>query len=114
MNRTNITKLVIIALCCGYLSCIIINWLTKPKQVGEIEAPFNEVAVCPEMAYVEFWENCLLHLNERYPWKLTASWDSQLMPELIGQTSHDRFKELAEKYRLDASLFWQIENKYNT
>lgn len=51
--------------------------------------------------------------DERYPWKLTASWDSQLMPELEEKTSHDRFKELCYKYWLNPSAIWEVENKYN-
>jgi hypothetical protein len=26
--------------------------------------------------------------------------------------SHERFKELAAAYSLDASIFWQVENHY--
>lgn len=51
--------------------------------------------------------------DERYPWKLTASGDSQQMPDLIEKTSHDRFKELCYKYWLNPSAIREVENKYN-
>jgi hypothetical protein len=35
------------------------------------------------------------------------------MPELEEKTSHDRFKELCQKYWLNASAIWEVENKYN-
>lgn len=50
--------------------------------------------------------------DERYPWKLTTSGDSQQMPDLIEKTSHDRFKELAYKYWLNPSEIWEVENEY--
>lgn len=51
--------------------------------------------------------------SEREPWTLTASWDSQLMPEIEAKTSHDRFKELSWKYWINPSTIWEVENKYN-
>ena len=47
------------------------------------------------------------------PWKLTADGSRQEMPEISGETSHDRFKALCEAYGLPASLIWEVENKYN-
>ena len=73
---------------------------------------FNDWLYCDIELWKKYGWNCVEHKNERYPWKLTVSWDSQLMPELVWETSHDRFKQLAEKYWLDASLFWKVENKY--
>ena len=52
-------------------------------------------------------------VEEWYPWMLTANGDSQAMPELTAKDSHQRFKELCEKYWLDASKIWELENKYN-
>jgi len=49
---------------------------------------------------------------EWYPWKLTADWSQQEIPEVEG-TSHEKFKQLCEKYWLDASYIWTLENKYN-
>lgn len=50
---------------------------------------------------------------EWYPGKLTASWDSQEIPELTGSSSHEKFKELAYKYWLNPSAIREVENKYN-
>lgn len=52
-------------------------------------------------------------LEAWYPGKLTTDWLSQEMPEINGATSHDRFKALCQAYWLDASLIWELENKYN-
>ena len=49
---------------------------------------------------------------EWYPGKLTADWSQQEIPEVEG-TSHEKFKQLCEKYWLDASYIWTLENKYN-
>lgn len=48
------------------------------------------------------------------PWMLTEDGDHQLMPP-ISETisdSHERFKEMAAAYGLDASMFRQVENHY--
>lgn len=55
----------------------------------------------------------VVEINERYPGKLTASGDSQEIPELTGSTSHEKFKELAYKYWLNPSAIREVENKYN-
>lgn len=47
-----------------------------------------------------------------YPGKLNADWLSQEMPKIEGVDSHSRFKALCEAYGLDASLIWELENKY--
>lgn len=49
---------------------------------------------------------------EWYPWKLTADWSQQEIPEVKG-TSHEKFKQLCQLYWLDASLIRSLENKYN-
>lgn len=46
------------------------------------------------------------------PWKLNASWDAQEMPEIKATDEHERFKELATAYWLDASTIWSVENHY--
>ena len=48
-----------------------------------------------------------------YPWMVDESWVGQVIPELKGATSHDKFKELCQLYGLDASKIWELENKYN-
>ena len=52
-------------------------------------------------------------VENREPWKLTASWDSQEMPEIKASTSHERFKELSKAYWLNPSTIREVENKYN-
>ena len=112
MNKTQQAKIIIITLLLWVIIWLCFRGWNKPQETQE-EAPINSnVAVCPEMAYVYFWENCISHLDEWYPGKLTEDWKSQLMPELKQKTSHERFKELAEKYWFDASIFWKIEEKY--
>ena len=52
-------------------------------------------------------------LDERwYPWELNSSWDAQEMPVLTSTESHQRFKELCEKYNLPADVIWETENYY--
>lgn len=46
----------------------------------------------------------------REPWMV--SWDAQVMPNIVADTSHERFKKLCEAYWLDASTIWQVENHY--
>lgn len=48
----------------------------------------------------------------REPWMLNESWDAQVMPNIVADTSHERFKKLCEAYWLDASTIWQVENHY--
>ena len=81
------------------------TWTETAENACKLLASEN----CPEI-------NCTYMKDveaEWYPWKLTASWDSQLMPELEEKTSHDRFKELCYKYWLNPSAIWEVENKYN-
>lgn len=46
----------------------------------------------------------------REPW--IVSWNQQVMPNVVADTSHERFKEMAKAYWLDASVIWQVENHY--
>jgi len=52
----------------------------------------------------------------REPWQLVEDelWLHQEMPPISENISdsHERFKELAAAYSLDASMFWQVENHY--
>lgn len=48
--------------------------------------------------------------ENRVPWMV--SWDAQVMPNIVADTSHERFKKLCEAYWLDASTIWQVENHY--
>lgn len=46
----------------------------------------------------------------REPW--IVSWNQQVMPTIVADTEHERFKKLCEAYGLDASTIWQVENHY--
>ena len=48
----------------------------------------------------------------REPWQLNASGDAQQMPNIVADTSHERFKKLCEAYWLDASKIREVENHY--
>lgn len=50
--------------------------------------------------------------EEREPWMLNESWDAQVMPEIVATEEHERFKELASAYGLDAGTIWNVENHY--
>ena len=84
-------------------------------QTTEVTGYYNPMAdevLCPVQLYAEYWRDCVKHMNEWYPWKLTADWQSQEIP-VVTWSSHDKFKELCELYWLDASLIWSLEEKYN-
>ena len=51
-------------------------------------------------------------VQEREPWMLNESWDAQVMPEIKSTEEHERFKEMASAYWLDASTIWEVENHY--
>lgn len=53
-----------------------------------------------------------LNNDEWTPWKLNESGDAQEMPEIKAIDEHERFKELATAYWLDASTIWSVENHY--
>ena len=48
----------------------------------------------------------------REPWMLNESWDAQVMPNIVADTEHDKFKKMCEAYWLDASMIWNVENHY--
>ena len=50
--------------------------------------------------------------DEWYPGKLSEDQTHQDMPELTWTTSHERFKEMAYDYGLDASTFYKVEDAY--
>lgn len=50
--------------------------------------------------------------DEWYPGKLTEDGDHQVMPELTGSESHERFKELMSAYGLDPKDIWEVEEHY--
>ena len=74
------------------------------------------MAVSEEIERLKSWdgeEEVKEEEKEWEPWQLNASWDAQVMPEIEAKTSHDRFKELAQKYWLNPSTIWEVENKHN-
>ncbi|MBO7694886.1 MAG: hypothetical protein J6T10_19900 [Methanobrevibacter sp.] len=38
--------------------------------------------------------------------------EHQLMPTILVDEEHERFKELAAAYNIEASKIWQVENHY--
>ena len=50
--------------------------------------------------------------SEWQPWDLVADWSQQAMPYLESVDSHERFKEMANKYWLNPSTIWEVENYY--
>jgi len=57
-----------------------------------------------------WWIGC--EPEDRTPWKLNASWDAQEMPIVEWNDSHEKFKNLATAYWLDASQIRAVENHY--
>ena len=57
-----------------------------------------------------WWIGC--EPEERTPWKLNESWDAQEMPIVEWNDSHEKFKNLAIAYWLDASQIRAVENHY--
>lgn len=62
----------------------------------------------------EYWLEISKPVEEKEwtPWQLTENWDHQEMPPVEWSTEHEKFKSLAEKYWLDASQIWNVENHY--
>ena len=73
---------------------------------------FDDWLLCPITLWEEYWWQCTEHLNDWYPWKLTADWTQQEIPT-VKWTSHEKFKQLCQMYWLDASYIRELENKYN-
>ena len=70
----------------------------QPKEISEENK--TPVIVCPDILFNEYGTGCVEHINDRYPWKLTADGDHQEMPE-VSWTSHEKFKELCRLYWLN-------------
>lgn len=101
--KTSLEKIIICVLIA--LVIALISWL-------------NTVANMPKTVKIEKYEFKKHELSlskvnwEWYPWKLTEDGDHQEMPEIESNTSHERFKEMANKYWLDASKIRQVEQYY--
>ena len=83
----------------GGLALLVAGALWTIENTADAEATYK----------VESWAI----VQEWTPWMLTASGDSQQMPEISGKTSHERFKALCEAYGLPASLIREVENRNN-
>lgn len=81
------------------------EWKTEDEHETDLSA----------LIYDENW-NCIGWIGctkeEREPWMLNESWDAQVMPEIKATDKHERFKEMANAYWLDASTIWNVENHY--
>ena len=77
---------------------------TKQDTLNEEATAIFYKMMSPEMLPCNTWE--------REPGMLNDSWDAQLMPELSSTTEHEKFKELAADYWLDAWTIWAVENHY--
>ena len=103
MQKEKLTKIII----CIIIALIIalISWL-------------NTAANMPKTVKTEKYEfkkhelNLLQSKKEWYPWELNKEWNAQEMPVLTSTESHQRFKELCEKYNLPANVIWETENYY--
>lgn len=78
-----------------------INLATTPKTVKISK---------PELSRKEI--KLSKSVREWYPWELNKEWNAQEMPVLTSTESHQRFKELCEKYNLPADVIWETENFY--
>jgi hypothetical protein len=77
---------------------------TKQDTLNEEATSIFYKMMSPEMLPCNTWE--------REPGMLNESWDAQAMPELSSTTEHEKFKELAADYWLDAWTIWEVENHY--
>lgn len=82
------------------------KWFTKycveyDEQIMEIQAEIENLKADYSMEE-----------QQREPWMLNESWDAQVMPEIVATEEHERFKELASAYWLDAGTIWNVENHY--
>lgn len=83
------------------------HWTETAEKWCELLASEN----CPEFD-CQYLKDIEEEEKGWYPWKLTADGDHQEMPEIESNTSHERFKEMANKYWLDASKIRQVEQYY--
>ena len=89
------------------------NWFTKycveyDEQIMWIEAEIDSLKEWKAESETETAWTAEL----REPWMLNESGDAQLMPEIVADTEHEKFKKLAEAYWLDAGQIWNVENHY--
>ena len=87
------------------------------NELQQIEIRQNELNQANDEAkrkLLEYWLKLSDPLDSwlREPWRLNADWTAQEMPIVEWNDSHERFKELASKYWLDASMIRNVENHY--
>ena len=82
-------------------------------QISESKAESpDDSEICSVELFEKYERDCVNHLDDRTPWKLNASWDAQEMPIVEWNDSHEKFKNLATAYWLDASQIRAVENHY--
>jgi len=84
-------------------------WLQISEKKSE--SP-DDSEICSIELFEKYERDCVNHLDDRTPWKLNASWDAQEMPIVEWNDSHEKFKNLATAYWLDASQIRAVENHY--
>ena len=82
------------------------------KNVEQKAESPDDSEICPVELFEKYERDCVNHLDDRTPWKLNASWDAQEMPIVEWNDSHEKFKNLATAYWLDASQIRAVENHY--
>lgn len=82
------------------------NWIHTYCELYDerIMAAQAEIEKLKEWRPVETWA------VEWEPWMV--SWNQQVIPTVVADTSHERFKEMCSAYWLDASTIWKVENHY--
>lgn len=92
------------------------KWFTKycveyDEQIMVLEAEIEDLKEWKAESETETaWTAEVI--ENRQPWMLNESWDAQVMPEIVATEEHERFKELASDYWLDAGTIWNVENHY--
>lgn len=92
------------------------KWFTKycveyDEQIMVLEAEIEDLKEWKAESETETaWTAEII--ENREPWMLNESWDAQVMPEIVATEEHERFKEMASAYWLDAGTIWNVENHY--
>ena len=92
------------------------KWFTKycveyDEQIMVLEAEIEDLKEWKAESETETaWTAEVI--ENRQPWMLNESWDAQVMPEIVATEEHERFKEMASAYWLDAGIIWNVENHY--
>ena len=83
------------------------------KNVEPKEESQDDSEICPADLFEKYERDCVNHLQDDWkPWKLSEDWTHQEMPVLTGSDSHERFKQLATAYWLQASQIRAVEEHY--